>query len=204
MVVVETPEGEAVGSAFHLGDGYYATACHVVCADNVTVKGLWPEGVDEQFAVRETYPDERHDVAVIRIDHVPRASIPLGGHLNDWIRDEDFVLWEVLVMGYPPIPKSQRHVLVAVSGEVNAVIDRYDRHGATPDFVLSPLPRGGFSGGPAIASDFVLGVVCQGLLGDPTEPGLTAAVSVEPLVALMMDNGLRPSGQVELLEILPD
>jgi hypothetical protein len=218
-VFVETSHGTATGSAFHLGDGYYATASHVVLGDDLVVDGFRPEGLHAEFDAQLVCTDEANDVAIARIDYVADKTIPIGSHLDDWIRDEDFYLSEVLILGYPPIPRSDDVVLVAVSGEVNAVIDRYDRNDATPDFVLSPLPRGGFSGGPAISShDFVLGVISHELVAlsrdDPrhdvrddspvpyARPGFTAAVSVEPLINLMMAYGLRPSGQTALLDEL--
>jgi hypothetical protein len=119
----------------------------------------------------------------------------LGSHLDDWINDSDFYLAPVLIMGYPPIPFSSSPRLVAVAGEVNAVIDRYDlRH---PHFIVSPLPRGGFSGGPAIVDwEFSLGVVSQDLRTDSaSEPGFTAVISVEPLWVLLDVHGIRPDEQ---------
>jgi hypothetical protein len=67
------------------------------------------------------------------------------GHLDDWISDDWMVLTEVLLMGYPAIPFSERRELVAMRGEVNAVIGMY-RGPQHPHFIISPLSRGGFSG----------------------------------------------------------
>jgi hypothetical protein len=78
-------------------------------------------------------------------------------------------------------------------GEVNAVIDRYDI--PHPHFVLSYLPRGGFSGGPVFSEwGFLLGIVTASLTeGDQNiEDGSGVAISVEPLLELLADDGLRP------------
>lgn len=96
-------------------------------------------------------------------------------------------------MGYPRIPRCKETGLVAVVGEVNAVIDRYDI--PHPHFVLSYLPRGGFSGGPVFTEwGFLLGIVTASLTeGDQNiEDGFGVAISVEPLLELLADNGLRP------------
>ena len=84
--------------------------------------------------------------------------IPLGGHLDDWIGDE-LVLSRVVAFGHPKIPLSKEYVLVAVQGEINAVIDKYSC--PHPHFVISSIARGDFSGGPVISEyDFLL-VFCQ-------------------------------------------
>jgi hypothetical protein len=71
--------------------------------------------------------------------------IEVGGHLDDWIGDE-FVLSKALLMSFPRVPLARFPVVVAVAGEINAVVDRYDV--PHPYFVISSIPRGGFSGGP--------------------------------------------------------
>jgi hypothetical protein len=97
----------------------------------------------------------------------------------------------VLLLGYPPIPFSKDPVLVAAEGEVNAVIDKHiSPH---PHFILSAVPRSGFSGGPAISEHgFLLGVLTESLGkgGEATESGFFAAISIEPLLALLHDNGI--------------
>lgn len=87
-------------------------------------------------------------------------AVSLGGYLDDWIGDA-IVLMPVLMLGFPPVPTARKPLLLAVTGEVNAVVDRY----TTPyvHFVVSSPARGGFSGGgPVIFAG-------QGLLGVVTE-----------------------------------
>lgn len=189
-----------VGSAFHLGDGLYATARHVL--DDCKVDLLYPEGhgAEEGLEILDEWRHREADVAVFRVDYVAPSAIALGGHLDDWINDEQFLLADTLVMGYPPVPFADRPVLVAVTGEINAVIDRYDRR--HPHFVVSPLPRGGFSGGPAIVSfDFALGVISQELRYEERDrEAFTAVISVEPLWDLIIGNKLYPSVQRDFID----
>jgi hypothetical protein len=203
LVEVITPQGETkVGSAFHLGDGVFATARHVV--EGMVQVRLVVEGHHEPehaADIGRMILSEEADVALILCDGPhPEVAVGLGGHYDDWIVDKDFYLWPVLIMGYPPIPMSDGPRLVAVSGEVNAVVDRYDvRH---PHFVVSPLPRGGFSGGPAIVGmDFCLGVINHELMMDETKSGFTAVISVEPLWSLMFENDVVPHHQRWILNL---
>jgi hypothetical protein len=195
MALVESEDDEgtvAVGSAFHVGAGIFVTAAHVVSNRNVT--RLVAENLGEIVAEEILIYKETSDVAGIRSPSVPLAAVPLGTNWDDVMNDEAFYLVPVLLMGYPPVPMSREPRPVAVSGEVEAVIDRYDaKH---PHFVVSPLPRGGFSGGPVIVGwDFCLGVVSQELrTGTLEEPGFTAVLSIEPVWNLLDQYGIRLPG----------
>jgi hypothetical protein len=132
--------------------------------------------------------------------------IIIGGHLDDWISDDWMVLTEVLLMGYPPIPLAKERRLVAMRGEVNGVVDMY-RGPPHPHFIISPLPRGGFSGGPVITSyGALLGVMTESLTLDglPTELGYGAAITVEPLWGLLIDNHIYPASNAGFIRKLED
>jgi hypothetical protein len=122
----------------------------------------------------------------------PRVdAIPLGGHLDDWI-DDGLVLTRALTMGYPSVPLSSRSQLIASIGEVNGVIDRYDR--PFVHFAVSTMGRGGFSGGPVISEyGFLLGVY-TGMFSEnfSATGGLPGVLSVEPLLNLLHENGIYP------------
>lgn len=211
-ITISTPDGDlATGSGFHLGNGVIATARHVL--DRGPIKEIVSEYLGHQLTVKRIHfhRDPKVDLAVAETDldlthYLEKVSfhgddrrnlaktdrIPVGEHLNDWIGSE-FVLSRVLVMGYPRVPRWTDVGLVAVVGEVNAVIDRYDI--PHPHFVLSYIPRGGFSGGPVFSEwGFLLGVVTASLVeGDQdTQNGFGVAVSVEPLIELLAEAGLRP------------
>ena len=86
---------------------------------------------------------------------VNTPNLELGGHYDDWINDEYWMLSKATAFGYPPIHITKGQVLVAASVEINEVIDtRLDRY---VRFVVSGAPRGGFSGG-----SFTNGALCSG------------------------------------------
>ncbi len=85
-------------------------------------------------------------------------------------------------------------MLVAVAADINAVQDRYDAPHV--DFIISSVPRGGFSGGPVIHSaGFLLGVLTDELSVDPATPEapFAAALSVEPIRTLLDVLELAPT-----------
>ncbi|MDQ4144825.1 MAG: serine protease [Actinomycetota bacterium] len=187
--------------------------------------------------------DEGKDVALLqtdfdgsfaqgRIEGVPDNErtdhIRLGTHLDAWVRLE-FVMTRCLVMGYPRIPQAKTRGLVSVAGHVNAVIDKMV--GSThPHFIISPVARGGFSGGPVISEyGFLLGVYTEELLeklhqpaGTETgakredaahddapatpppreEAGFAAALSVQPLWELLLESGVAPGTNAEFVKDL--
>lgn len=193
-----------LGSAFHVGDGSFVTARHVaegqaVC--RVALSGSRTDriGADENAGklVDVTifgHPDPSKDVGVFSVPvlaHLP--AIPLGSHLDDWLGENDFILNDVLVLGYPPIPLSTRPVIVAARGEVNAMVDLINvEH---PHYIVSVVPRGGFSGGVVLSEwDFALGVITSSLVknGVPEEMGYLTVLTVEPILHCLAAHHLLP------------
>lgn len=229
--VEDTVGGRHLGSAFHVGDGVFVTARHVleggaVIGLGTTESAYIPlqgeeaanahslvemDGVSTPVHIVRPQSLEMDgppvvaanplvDVGAFRVTGLdPRTPwFPLGSHLDDWIGESDFVLSDVIVFGYPPIPFARRPTLVAARAQVVAQIDRYD----VPHvhFVLSSMPRGGFSGGVAFSEwGFVLGVLTQSLTSDgaPTELGYFAATSVEPIYECLAQRGMLPACQQE-------
>src|SRR5579872_4105115 len=198
------------GAGFHIGDGYLVTARHVI--ENHVIESITGSRfVHDNIIINEIYypSDSRIDLALLKtsfsLQHfsekvtiingegqpAEKASfIPLGEHLDDWLGDE-LVLSKVLMLGYPLIPFSKEPILVAVQGEVNAVIDKYNC--PHPHFVISPIPRDGFSGGPVISEyDFLLGIFVESLSNEDqvAEPGFASVLSIEPLLVLLRQNGI--------------
>jgi hypothetical protein len=222
-VTVQTATGDlSTGTAFHIGDGWLVTAAHVL------KEGAVQEIVAEQHATPLSVQsvifnsDDRIDLALMKTDldlshylhmttihgapegFIQTDHIEIGGHLDDWLGDE-LVLSKVLLMGYPPIPFSQHAVLLASEGEVNAVIDKYI--GPHPHFIISCPARGGFSGGPVLSEyGFLLGVLTESLVTNDkaAETGYSSAISVEPLLAMLHDNGIYPGKNRETIEALFD
>lgn len=204
-VTVDLPTGDtATGAAFHIGRGYLVTARHNV--EGVLIKEISTHHYARKpTKVTKIIPHHNPavDIAILKTDfslehYITKVKImvgdqerektdyiPLGGHLDDWLGDE-LILSKAMVLGFPHIPRSREVVPVAVESEVNAIVDRYDV--PHPYFVISSIPRGGFSGGPVFSEyGFLLGVMTEALFeGDkPYELGFAAAVSIQPLLDLI-------------------
>lgn len=221
-IVVEKENGDFdMGAGFHIGDGFIATAKHVVHGHKtVTLTGEWyggkqisiknfyyPADDDTDVAVAETdfsladYMSDRHlildsqdaPVAYEKLDHVPLA-LYWDDHLG-----VDFIMSSVMLLGYPRIPFSKEAVVVAARGEVNAIIDKYPAERSKPSsvqFIMSTTARGGFSGGPAISEyGFCMGICTEALTSDGKyiETGFTAVNSLEPLFNLLIHNKIYPT-----------
>jgi hypothetical protein len=140
VVSVNAQSDESVGAAFHVGDGFFVTARHVVekmvsCRVEIDYTGTHqfanktPDELGDHnflsFPIEpHPHPDPQKDVAAFAVPKLAKLPvIPLGGHLDDWINDHDFVLNEVLVLGFPPVPLANKNVLVATCAHVSAVVD---------------------------------------------------------------------------------
>ena len=218
QITVRTQVGDlTTGTGFHIGDGYIVTARHVVerhsiesvaesnSSRNVAIKNIfYPSSSKIDLAVLETDFSLDHylEKTTIIEDGKPKEKvdrIPLGSHLDDLIGDE-LILSRVVAFGYPRIPLSKEYVLVAVQGEINAVIDKYS--GPHPHFVISSIAREGFFGGPVISEyDFLLGVLTESLTdGDQAlENGFASVISIEPLLVLLHENKIRIRGNDNIL-----
>ncbi len=216
FLVTESRQGdEGIGTCFHIGRGVFITARHVVDSRRIvsagTTEPLYGEaaarGAVETLATAGSasafhgpffHPDKSVDLAALILDDLNAPFIPLGGHLDDWI-NSGLVLTRALVMGYPPIPFSGWPELVAVSGEVNAIIDKYT--GGSPHFVLSCMARGGFSGGPVLChgeGGWLLGVVTESLVlnSGAVESGFMSVLPIEPVYELLVHHCILPREQV--------
>jgi S1-C subfamily serine protease len=210
IVATDKVGDERIGSAFHIGVGIFVTARHVVegqasCRLELDRYRLMRLANDASIALNNAdlsgfrvealaHPDPLIDVAVFSVPQLAvLPAIPLGAHLDDWIVDHEFVLAEVLVLGFPPIPLSARPVLVAARGQINAVVDLINtRH---VHFVVSATPRGGFSGGVVLSvSNFALGVITKSLIKDyaPEELGYLTVLTVEPILECLAAHRLLP------------
>jgi S1-C subfamily serine protease len=226
-LIVRTPEGdERIGTAFHVGEGVYLTARHVLehneivsiipynrghlFRDELTVEtetrtslngkiDIWNLKHDHLEVTGGPYyhKDNRVDVAAIRIHGVDAntPSLALGHHYDDWIADEQWLLTSGIVLGYPPVPMSNKPIQLTATVEVNGVVDTYrDRY---VRFIVSGAARGGFSGGPVWHEyGFVLGMVTESLemLGS-REPGFLTVLSIEALHELLDQHQIVPECQ---------
>ncbi|MDK2748717.1 MAG: serine protease [Brevundimonas sp.] len=145
------------------------------------------------------HPDPTVDLAALRVTGMSQNAhfVPLGGHLDDSVGEGDFELSRAVVLGYPPIPFTRQPVLIAASCEVNATVDLAMGSNQL-HFLLSAVPRGGFSGGLAFSEwGFALGVITQSLIsgGGPPETGYFTATSIEAVYVCLQANGLLPKAQ---------
>jgi hypothetical protein len=225
VVTKDAAGNTAIGSAFHVGEGVFVTARHVVAEQTIEEIGLalglhsfadalgggpWDPEMEYLLKMHCSrrllslaagpfyHPDEKVDIAALKCAglHSDTPAVPLGTHLDDWIGARDFALSQAIVMGYPPIPFTREPYLVAARAEVNAVIDL----SVMPHvhFILSAMPRGGFSGGMAFSEyGFLLGVLTQSLTqgSAPAELGFFAAISVEPIYVCLDEHKILPAAQ---------
>jgi len=215
---------ENIGSCFHVGEGVFVTARHVVEGRTIKEIGFDDDTINQELLKDRAYwgpqthgrvniidgphfhNNDHVDVACFKVKPYPQCSIPLGGHLDDYLTQYELVLYRTLVLGYPPIPLVARPTLVASVGEINALIDLYVgcQH---PHFVISTMARGGFSGGPVLVAynednaeggTAVLGIVTQSLTKNDNQPeqGYMAVLTVEPIYNCLEQNNMLPSNQI--------
>lgn len=229
-VAIERDGVAGIGSAFHIGEGIFLTAKHVLDGSHVTEikvtderlfyrSDLYPKREDGSYVITPEspricldpsgltklsggpyfHPDPTVDVAAFRCDGLAKDAhyVPLGYHLDDWIGRGDFELTNTLVLGYPPIPFTKAPLLVAARSEVNAVADLHNTK-APVRFLLSAMPRGGFSGGVAISEfNIALGIITESLLSDhkPPELGFFAVTSIECIYECLDAHKILPRCQ---------
>lgn len=222
-VVVKDDNGDpSIGSAFHVGSGSFVTARHVV--EGMTDCCVEIDSFRHSRLLQETdhfrnhhrfelvalqpyfHPDSNIDVAVFSVPSLSDLpQVPLGGHLDDWINDDQFVLNEVLILGFPPIPLADSNILVAARGQINAVVDlTVVRH---VHFIVSTMARGGFSGGVVLSEwGVAMGMITSSLLTSdkPEELGYMTVLSVEPILQCLGKHGLLSPEDAKLWDGLFD
>lgn len=216
VAVTDQDGNEFNGTAFHVGNGVFVTARHVV--ENMTIKEIGIDGGINPFKGLEgpylatlnlasgpfLHQDPAVDLACFAVSNPPAEELPLGGHLDCHLSRHELLLHRTLVLGYPPIPVTNQPHLIACLGEINGLIEtRYGKH---PSFIVSSTARGGFSGGPVlvaydeqnmITGTAVLGIVTESLVwnGKGEESGYMAVTSVEPIYDCLEQHGLLPESQ---------
>lgn len=203
----------SIGSCFHIGEGYYVTARHVVFGKDIDLIGRYDTSLKTYYMESEApvhvstyrefmtntvesifyHDDSKVDVAIMKIETVRAPVIQLSLESNQ-LTEGEFLMDEVVVLGYPPIFTSMRPHLVVLRGEVSAVVESYidnQRH-----FVISGMARGGFSGGPVMLlrdSIRALGVVTESLVENDraTELGFLSALSTKPILEVLEQNSIN-------------
>lgn len=209
--IIDSDGHESIGSAFHIGDGIFVTARHVI--DGVTITEIATtksahlnEEADGRVSAPRRFelvdgpffgPDQL-DVAVFRVDlgGVPLPAIKVSQHTDFGLGESDLILVDVLIIGYPPIPFTTVASQVVMLGQINSIVRV--RHSSALHFIASAMARGGFSGGVALdQSGTALGLVTESLgKGEiPAELGFMSLLSIEPAVDLAQEKfGLSKEG----------
>jgi V8-like Glu-specific endopeptidase len=219
----------AGGTAYHVGDGVFLTAKHVVENNEIVSVQTTTRGYEsssghvklsgKRFRVAKkvnNYDRQSgkvilgpffsgyYDLAIFVVDGIDAPTIELSFDSYDpYFVDEDVTLSKVLVLGYPPVAFSDGPRLVAATAEVNTVIDKYT--GGAPHFIVSTMARGGFSGGPCLNKNGQsLGIITESLTLDNKEPetGFLAVLTVKPIVFLMVENNLVPTAQEKIVDLV--
>ncbi|EIT7132644.1 serine protease [Vibrio natriegens] len=212
-VTVETNEGlESIGTAFHIGQGYFVTAKHVVDNNKIIEVAVTqphknimdhhdtPLSEDERPRILKVNSDpvlaesEVDDVAVFRVEQYEKLpSIKLSS-IHDMHQSEDSALLSnVLCIGYPSIPLTIHPFQVAVDATVSALINI--RGSKYLSYVVSATARGGFSGGPIINDEGqAIGLVTDSLVRDSNavETGFMACLSISAAAELALKCGWDP------------
>lgn len=191
IAIVDTQEDEGIGSAFHIGSGIFVTARHVV--ENAKIKEVATTksthlsaeaggkvSPPRRFKIREGpyFGRDELDVAVFRVELGDAAlpAITVSQHTDFSLDENDLVLSDILVIGYPPIPFTTVPHQVVTLGQINAVV--HVRHSPALHFIASATARGGFSGGVALdQSGMAIGLVTESL-GRPETPVETGYMSL--------------------------
>ena len=139
------------GSGFLIAKNAILTCKHVVEDMRIDPEVIIG-GKEYSFEVK-THSDKCKDVALLILEK------SVENHFLFPTFNTVDILDEVLVMGYPPIPFTKDAYMVALKGEVNAVVEDYS---SIKHLVLSSTVRPGNSGGPVISQcGYLVGMVTQ-------------------------------------------
>jgi hypothetical protein len=200
IAIIDAKGDERIGSAFHIGGGIFISARHVI--DGVTIKEIATTKsahLSEEAGGKPVPPRRLEivdgpyfgadglDVTVFRVDlgATPLPAIAVSQHTDYSLGENDLVLSDILIVGYPPIPFTTVPSQVVTLGQINAVVRV--RHSPVLHFIASAMARGGFSGGVALdESGLAVALVTESLgQGDmPVETGYMSLLSIEPAVDL--------------------
>ncbi len=197
---------EGIGTAFHIGNGIFVTAKHVVEGKDVveiaTTKRAIKKYLSNEYRIETIdYASPQRlrlidgpkfsesadsvDVAVFKVELGDKrlAKLKFDSYTSHDIDDDCYLLDNILVIGYPPIPFTLVPIQLASLGQVNAVIDV--RHSRYPHFIISSLSRGGYSGGPVLSEGgLVIGIVTESLIHNSniTESGFMSILCAEAII----------------------
>lgn len=208
-ITVENDSGEeSIGTAFHIGQGYFVTAKHVlennkileVCLTQplVILKDPHSDPLNEQERPKllevdssPIFAEDEIDVALFQVrDHKQIPAIPLSSDHDIYRSEDQTLLSQVLCIGYPPIPLTTHPFQVVVDATINSMVRVRASDYLT--YILSSTARGGFSGGPIIDENgHAIALVTEGLVWDhnAAETGFMACLSCSAAADLAISAG---------------
>lgn len=215
-VVVETNDGdEAIGTAFHIGDGYFVTAKHVLEGNRILEVSITQrlDVITEYHSAHLSaatrprtlkvigepqYAEGDVDVAVFRVEEGSEIPAIELSSIDDIYQSEEILLLSpVICVGYPPIPLTTHPFQVAIDAKVNAVTRVRGSNYLT--YVVSATSRGGFSGGPVIdETGHAIALVTESLVRDShlVETGFFTCLSISPAASLALKSGWTPHDSI--------
>jgi len=221
LEVLDGSGDKNIGTSFHVGNGVYITARHVV--ENKEIVEVSSDNGHDPFAgfgdkrpglleiAKEPlfHENEAVDLACFVVKNPPKQYFELGGHLECFLGNHELLLHKTLVMGFPKVPVSKRPHLIVSTGEINGLSEKYI--GGQLAFIISTMARGGFSGGPVlvayseentISGTALLGVVTESLIENhgTAESGFMAVTTIDPIYELLEQHDLLPDYQKLNLE----
>lgn len=219
VAILASDGSHSMGTAFHIGQGYFLTAKHVVENNKITEVAITqplykvvdhhaaPLSEDERPRILNVdlgpVLSENDDVAVFRVKQYEGLPAIQLSSIHDMHQSEDLsLLSNVLCIGYPPIPLTAHPFQVAVDATVSALITI--RGSKYLSFVVSATARGGFSGGPIINDDGkAIGILTDSLVRDSNavETGFMAGLSISAAADLALECGWAPEENVYYRDI---
>lgn len=165
LITGKTSDGDpAVGTGTLVLTGTVLTCAHVITDMNIDAE---IEIAGERVRIKEQLFDSDADVGVLILEK-PKEPLP------DLAFRRAFELEEVIIPGYPTIPRGLSPTLTVQRGEiVGRVEDTFERHAIE---LFSAIARPGNTGGPVVTMDGrVVGLVSRSLerpreAADPMPP----------------------------------
>ncbi|MFU8778848.1 MAG: trypsin-like peptidase domain-containing protein [Roseovarius sp.] len=127
VTIIDGNGDEGIGSAFHIGQGIFVTAWHVIEGAKIKGGATTKSALLSEEAGGKTAPPRRLaivdgpyfnpddlDVAVFRIDlgDAPLPAITVSQHTDASLGEDELVLSDILVIGYSTRPRRAVSMMV--------------------------------------------------------------------------------------------